>query len=80
MSGGSNIVFSDFKSHSEVEHSEMMKQIISKEMKYKPAHLSSIASPQLSDISVLGMVISLWRVKRNHDLICFYLSSLEFTS
>ena len=33
MSGGSNIVFSDFKSQSEVEHSEMMKQTISKEMK-----------------------------------------------
>ena len=44
MSGGSNIAFSDFKSQSEVEQSEMMKQIISTEMK---SHLSSIASPQL---------------------------------
>ena len=55
MSGGSNIVFSDFKSQSEVEQGEMMKQIISKEMK---SHLSSIASPRLTDISLLGMVIS----------------------
>ena len=34
MSAGSNIVFSDFKSQSEVYQSKMMKQIISKEMKY----------------------------------------------
>ena len=66
MSAGSNIVFSDFKSQSEVYQSEMMKQIISKEMKYQDlptfrptrSHLSSTGSPQLAEISVLEMLIS----------------------